>query len=175
MPVVKCWRRTCSTTWGSAGRWLPRDRTQPFHRTDEARIQALAARQPQAVAIARTTRIDLAGHEHDVLLQRSLEQLARVHARQFQPQQESALWFGGAGACREMLGYQLAQPSHLFAVQAAHAMQMVLVAACFQIRGHRIAEQLRLAAGGLELQQRDALCEATAIQPADAVIRRQCL
>lgn len=127
------------------------------------------------MAIARTTRIDLAGHEHDVLLQRSLEQLARVHARQFQPQQESALWFGGAGACREMLGYQLAQPSHLFAVQAAHAMQMVLVAACFQIRGHRIAEQLRLAAGGLELQQRDALCEATAIQPADAVIRRQCL
>ena len=54
-------------------------------------------------------------------------------------------------------------------------MQVVLVAARFQISRDRVTEQLRLAAGGLEFQQRDALGEAAAIQPADAVIRRQCL
>ena len=52
-------------------------------------------------------------------------------------------------------------------------MQVVFVAARFQIGRHRITQQLWLATGGLELQQRDAFGEATAIQPADAVIRRQ--
>ena len=85
------------------------------------------------------------------------------------------MWLGGTGAGREVFGHQLAQPSHLFAIQPAHAVQVVLVAAGFQIRRHRIAEQLRLATGGLEFQQRDALGEAAAIQPADTVIRRQCL
>ena len=73
----------------------------------------------------------------------------------------------------EVFGHQLAQPSHLFAVQPAHAVQVMLVAARLQIRSDRIAEQLWLAAGGLEFQQRDAFGEAAAIQPADAVIRRQ--
>ncbi|MNI38417.1 hypothetical protein D3C73_925550 [compost metagenome] len=123
--------------------------------------------------VPRATRIHLARHEHDVLRQSALEQFTGVHTRQLQPQQEASLRLGGAGAGREMFGDQLPQATDLLAVQPAHAMQVVLVTAGFQVGGHRITEQLRFAAGGLEFEQRDALGEASAIEPADPVVRCQ--